>query len=789
MEYIWSHISQETSENVSFSAKCSFFEIYQEKVFDLLDSDLSSNGLQVREDSKLGVFIDGIKEEAVSSSSDAHKILSIGYNNRHVGETSMNRESSRSHAVFVLTIRRTESSLQGTEVVKRTIVSRLTLVDLAGSERQKNTNALGDRLKEASQINKSLTVLGQVINSLVDGNSHVPFRDSKLTFLLRDSLGGNSKTVLIATISPIEASLAESMSTLKFAQRVKSIKTRAVVNEDTSGSISALQREIAQLRSKLMDFEASKVISTTTNVMMEVDDLPSSEASLTKEEVFQKEVNVMLEQNELLGTMLQKQKLLECANQDLEEKINGSLERIKLLEKANMGLKLQMKMKEKPSSKIPTFSGSTTSSSEENEKNKQALDVLRAELQQEVAKYRYPLENVEKKFKELNISLSQFMSWGIQENSAAIDSLVASFWSSTSEQKWNEEFVVQSNHFHSQLEDMKSRFNLLVDEKFVDLCGVTPFELHAMKQELILRNCTIESMEIHKNELLETLKHLQRSHKEEMDHISIKVDSLTHQMSLLDAKNAEMMVTIDINQKELQEKEELLRVESNRYRQMEEDMKREHSELDRKQRLEINEIKKDNAVIVRKYQELEAFAKEKSSCVEKLTSEKQELEGLLLQEKQTSSNWENNLYTQQVKHESEMRTMDMELQRVNHSLDLQQRQNEELIVKKTGLEEDVAKLQMDFDSLQFERSQLEEQLENMSLQQESLIKSNEELTSLNSSMSTTLTQNSEEVRIASFCYQCHWKIDTFMIISYVVDVVCSIYHQTPSVVCISYYLL
>jgi kinesin family protein 15 len=226
MDYIFAYMAGE-SKNKTFSTKCSFFEIYQEKVIDLLnDSSNDSSGLSVREDTKHGVFVDGLTEEVVKSSADVSKVLGIGYNNRHVGETNMNRESSRSHAVFMLTVNRQERIQSGDDFINKTIVSKLTLVDLAGSERQKSTNAAGNTLKEASQINKSLTVLGQVINSLVDSQIHVPFRDSKLTFLLRDSLGGNSKTLLIAAIAQNELSIPETISTLKFAQRVKNIKTK-----------------------------------------------------------------------------------------------------------------------------------------------------------------------------------------------------------------------------------------------------------------------------------------------------------------------------------------------------------------------------------------------------------------------------------------------------------------------------------------------------------------------------------------------------------------------------------
>lgn len=133
--------------------------------------------------------------------------------------------------------------------------SRFHIIDLAGSERSKNTNAMGERLKEAGMINKSLSALGNVINSLVEQSEgkgrHIPYRDSKLTFILRDSLGGNSKTVIIANISPSSANMGETLSTLEFAKRAKQIKNKAVVNEDSSGTILILKNEIKRLKKDL----------------------------------------------------------------------------------------------------------------------------------------------------------------------------------------------------------------------------------------------------------------------------------------------------------------------------------------------------------------------------------------------------------------------------------------------------------------------------------------------------------------------------------------------------------
>ncbi|KAL7543705.1 hypothetical protein ACHAXR_013199 [Thalassiosira sp. AJA248-18] len=242
--------------SIRTTTKASFFEIYNERVYDLLSPNDNfaedDKGLPVREDATKGVYVEGLVEREVANTMDAMDILRCGMDSRRVAATNMNRVSSRSHAMFVLTVK---SELFSETGISKVRTSKFTLVDLAGSERQKTTDTAGDRLKEASMINNSLLCLGQVINSLVDREKgkerHVPFRDSKLTFLLRDSWGGNSKTCLVATVTPSFSSLSETISTLKFAQRAKLIKNTAVLNENTCGSVAALQTEIARLRAEL----------------------------------------------------------------------------------------------------------------------------------------------------------------------------------------------------------------------------------------------------------------------------------------------------------------------------------------------------------------------------------------------------------------------------------------------------------------------------------------------------------------------------------------------------------
>uniref|UniRef100_A0A8C4FH45 Kinesin motor domain-containing protein n=1 Tax=Dicentrarchus labrax TaxID=13489 RepID=A0A8C4FH45_DICLA len=262
-EYLFFLINREverSGQSKSFLCKCSFIEIYNEQIYDLLDT--ASASLFLRENIKKGLFVEGAVEKFVNSAAEAYQVLSMGWRNRRVASTSMNRESSRSHAVFTMTLESKESI---NEVVNiRT--SQLNLVDLAGSERQKDTNTEGSRLKEASSINRSLMCLGQVIMALVDvsngKNRHICYRDSKLTFLLRDSLGGNAKTYIIANVHPGSKCFGETLSTLQFAQRAKLIKNKAIINEDTQGNVRQLQAEVKKLKEQLSQALASQLFSS-----------------------------------------------------------------------------------------------------------------------------------------------------------------------------------------------------------------------------------------------------------------------------------------------------------------------------------------------------------------------------------------------------------------------------------------------------------------------------------------------------------------------------------------------
>ncbi|CAN6297768.1 unnamed protein product [Urochloa humidicola] len=252
-EHLFARIQKEKEirrdEKLRFTCKCSFLEIYNEQILDLLNPN--SVNLQIREDAKKGVHVENLTEHEISNAREALQQLIEGAANRKVAATNMNRASSRSHSVFTCLI---ESKWES-QGINHHRFSRLNLVDLAGSERQKSSGAEGERLKEATNINKSLSTLGLVITNLIAVSNkkshHVPYRDSKLTFLLQDSLGGNSKTTIIANISPSHCCAAETLSTLKFAQRAKYIRNNAIINEDASGDVLSMRLQIQNLKKEV----------------------------------------------------------------------------------------------------------------------------------------------------------------------------------------------------------------------------------------------------------------------------------------------------------------------------------------------------------------------------------------------------------------------------------------------------------------------------------------------------------------------------------------------------------
>ncbi|KAA8583961.1 hypothetical protein FQN60_015169, partial [Etheostoma spectabile] len=253
------------SDDVSFRTEVSYLEIYNERVQDLLKKRTTPTvgGLRVREHPRDGPYVENLSKHLVHNHSEMEDLIILGNANRTTASTCMNDLSSRSHAIFTISFTQAWFDWFDAELPREKL-SKIHLVDLAGSERADATNATGSRLKEGANINKSLGTLGSVISALADlsvgGQStkkkqiYIPYRDSVLTWLLKDSLGGNSVTTMIATVSPADVNYMETLSTLRFASRAKAIVNSPTVNEDDSGDvIRELQAEVTRLRRQLQE--------------------------------------------------------------------------------------------------------------------------------------------------------------------------------------------------------------------------------------------------------------------------------------------------------------------------------------------------------------------------------------------------------------------------------------------------------------------------------------------------------------------------------------------------------
>ncbi|XP_037588098.1 kinesin-like protein KIF1A isoform X18 [Cebus imitator] len=260
-EDLFSRINDTSNDNMSYSVEVSYMEIYCERVRDLLNPKNKGN-LRVREHPLLGPYVEDLSKLAVTSYNDIQDLMDSGNKARTVAATNMNETSSRSHAVFNIIFTQKRHDAETNITTEK--VSKISLVDLAGSERADSTGAKGTRLKEGANINKSLTTLGKVISALAEMDSgpnknkkkkktdFIPYRDSVLTWLLRENLGGNSRTAMVAALSPADINYDETLSTLRYADRAKQIRCNAVINEDPNNKlIRELKDEVTRLRDLL----------------------------------------------------------------------------------------------------------------------------------------------------------------------------------------------------------------------------------------------------------------------------------------------------------------------------------------------------------------------------------------------------------------------------------------------------------------------------------------------------------------------------------------------------------
>ncbi|XP_028785616.1 kinesin-like protein KIN-12E [Neltuma alba] len=542
-EHLFSSIQKEKEarrdEKLKFTCKCSFLEIYNEQILDLLEP--SSNNLQMREDSKKGVYVENLKEVEVASARDVIQQLIQGSANRKVAATNMNRASSRSHSVFTCII---ESKWES-QGVNHHRFARLNLVDLAGSERQKSSGAEGERLKEATNINKSLSTLGLVIMNLVsisNGKSlHVPYRDSKLTFLLQDSLGGNSKTTIIANISPSSCCSLETLSTLKFAQRAKFIKNNAIVNEDASGDVIAMRMQIQQLKKEVSRLRGLVGGGEAQDNDISVINFPGSPGSFKWEGnhglfsplTSSKKISQKKDYEVALVGAFRREKDKEMALQALRAENQAAMQLAKQREDEIQGLKMRLRFREAGIKRLEAIASGKISAEahllKEKEEHLKEIEVLRAQVDRNQEVTRFAMENL--RLKEEIRRLKSFYEEGERE-------------------VMNEQIMVLENKLLEALDwklmheaDMKTNSDSVMEEAHGD-------ENLTSKEELGPKS-PLQSSTREENEFLK-MQAIQR--QEEMDSVCKKLEVCLEEKAKLERQVDDLATKLE--QEKLQTMEE-----------------------------------------------------------------------------------------------------------------------------------------------------------------------------------------------------------------------------------------
>uniref|UniRef100_A0ABM5EKI6 plus-end-directed kinesin ATPase n=1 Tax=Pogona vitticeps TaxID=103695 RepID=A0ABM5EKI6_9SAUR len=348
-EELFEKINDNSNEEMSYSVEVSYMEIYCERVRDLLNPKNKGN-LRVREHPLLGPYVEDLSKLAVTSYTDIADLMDAGNKARTVAATNMNETSSRSHAVFTIVF--TQKKHDAETDLSTEKVSKISLVDLAGSERADSTGAKGTRLKEGANINKSLTTLGKVISALAEVSKKkkktdfIPYRDSVLTWLLRENLGGNSRTAMVAALSPADINYDETLSTLRYADRAKQIKCNAVINEDPNAKlVRELKEEVTRLKDLLRAQGLGDIIDTPMGSLTASPSSCSlsSQVGLTSVSSIQERIMSTPGGEEAIERLKESEKIIAELNETWEEKLRKTeairMEREALL--AEMGVAIR----------------------------------------------------------------------------------------------------------------------------------------------------------------------------------------------------------------------------------------------------------------------------------------------------------------------------------------------------------------------------------------------------------------------------------------------------------------
>ncbi|XP_068014486.1 kinesin-like protein KIF1B isoform X19 [Melanerpes formicivorus] len=348
-EELFEKINDNSNEEMSYSVEVSYMEIYCERVRDLLNPKNKGN-LRVREHPLLGPYVEDLSKLAVTSYTDIADLMDAGNKARTVAATNMNETSSRSHAVFTIVFTQKKHDTETDLSTEK--VSKISLVDLAGSERADSTGAKGTRLKEGANINKSLTTLGKVISALAEvtkkkkKTDFIPYRDSVLTWLLRENLGGNSRTAMVAALSPADINYDETLSTLRYADRAKQIKCNAVINEDPNAKlVRELKEEVTRLKDLLRAQGLGDIIDTSMGSLTASPSSCSlsSQVGITSVSSIQERIMSTPGGEEAIERLKESEKIIAELNETWEEKLRKTeairMEREALL--AEMGVAIR----------------------------------------------------------------------------------------------------------------------------------------------------------------------------------------------------------------------------------------------------------------------------------------------------------------------------------------------------------------------------------------------------------------------------------------------------------------
>uniref|UniRef100_A0A2P2HY08 Kinesin-like protein n=1 Tax=Hirondellea gigas TaxID=1518452 RepID=A0A2P2HY08_9CRUS len=417
---IFQHIYS-MEENLEFHIKVSYFEIYMDKIRDLLD--VSKVNLAVHEDKNRVTYVKGATERFVSSPEEVFEVIELGKSNRHIAVTNMNEHSSRSHSVFLIQVKQENMETQ------KKLLGKLYMVDLAGSEKVSKTGAEGTVLDEAKNINKSLSALGNVISALADGNkSHIPYRDSKLTRILQESLGGNARTTIVICCSPASYNESETRSTLDFGKRAKCIKNTVKVNEELTAEewkrryekekerVVKLKAQLEKMELELGKWRGGDKVSSEDQVHIEMD------ASTTSSILNASTTAPLLTQSIMEGDASEWAKERERIYHQLDEKDDEIHHQSQLVEKLKEQMLDQEELIGSTRKDYESLQSEMTRQAKENESAKEEVKEVLQALEELAVNYDQKTEEVDRKTKENEVTIEE-----LNHKQASLNSVSSEF--------------------------------------------------------------------------------------------------------------------------------------------------------------------------------------------------------------------------------------------------------------------------------------------------------------------------------------------------------------------------